>query len=65
MQSERKHAWLQGLVEHRPATVTYALEQIVQLADSLPLLPLYAANPDAWSVNGPFAPNGSAILHSP
>ena len=44
--------------------MTYALEQIVQLADSLPLLPLYAANPDAWSVDDPLAPDGSAILHS-
>ena len=45
--------------------MTYALEQIIQLTDSLLLLPLHAANPNSWSVDGPLAPDGSAILHSP
>ena len=45
--------------------MTYALEQVIQLTDSLLLLPLHAADPNAWSVDDPFAPDGGAILHSP
>jgi len=70
IQSERKETrktrfWLQGWVEHCRATMTYALEQIVQLTNSLLLLPLHAADPNAWSVDGPFSPDGGTILHSP
>jgi hypothetical protein len=42
--------------------MTHALEQIVQLSDSLPLLPLDAANLDPWPVDGLFAPDRSAVL---
>jgi hypothetical protein len=45
--------------------MTYTLEQIIQLSNSLLLLALYAADPDSWSVDGPLAPDGGAILHSP
>jgi hypothetical protein len=44
---------------------TYAFEEIVQLADGLFLLPLYAANPDSWSVDRPFAPDRRAVLDGP
>ena len=46
------------------ATTTYTLKQIVQLTDSLLLLTLHAANPNSWSVDGPFAPDRSAILRN-
>ena len=45
--------------------MTYALKQIIQLTNSLSLLPLHAANPDSRSVNGPFPPDGSAVLLQP
>lgn len=41
---------------------TYALKQIVQLTNGLLFLPLYAANPDSWTVDGSFAPDRSAVL---
>jgi hypothetical protein len=47
---------------HACARTTYALKQIIQLTNSLLLLPLHAANPDSRSVNGPFPPDRSAIL---
>lgn len=44
------------------AKTTYTLKQIVQLTNSLLLLTLHAANPDSWSIDGPLAPDRSAIL---
>ena len=45
-------------------TRTYSLKQVVQLTNGLLLLPLYATSPDSRTIDGPFAPDGSAILYS-
>ena len=52
------------LIGYHAIRTTYALKQIIQLTNCLPLLPLYAANPDSRSVDGPFPPDRSAVLCS-
>ena len=43
-------------------SMSYRLEQIIQLSDSLLLLPLDTRNPYAGTVNVPLAPYGCPVL---